>query len=521
MDKKPIQTAVIRPACIVARKLLDETIARHLQMGDLRLPALEALASAAGVSRMTMWRVLGELRNQGRIQSGRGRGIALVATSQPTVKAQTPVRAHLPWERVTSALRQELLQGTLHPGGVLPPVKELTRVHGVCHQTVRKALALLAEEGMLQPFGRRMRAVEAPSLLRARSDVFLIAFGQAGQPRLSTPRSQEHVRALEQECSRLGVRLRIVTQDMILDRRQGREALLDQFRETRPLGVVLWRIVLTGEAFRRTADLVAASGLPCAVLDETGDAADLLPKHRALPWRVFSMAVSTTAGRDVGRYLVRLGHQRVAFVSAATGSTHFAALRLAGLRQAFAEAGLAPQTITAFTIPQPQGLAQLAAMNRHMQATLDLFADAVAQGGPRRHVFIDAAEQLIEQLRRPDAEATGHARAADALASLLKQEEPTAWVGENDPLALDCLNFLQERGVDVPGRLSMVGFDDGMTSMMRGMTSYNFGGDNVTRAMLAFLLRPERRPRAGTPPQVVELPGRVVERRTTGPVPRA
>jgi LacI family transcriptional regulator len=50
------------------------------------------------------------------------------------------------------------------------------------------------------------------------------------------------------------------------------------------------------------------------------------------------------------------------------------------------------------------------------------------------------------------------ARAAEELMSL--RERPTAVVAGNDLIALGCYDVFFERGIDCPGRISVVGFND-------------------------------------------------------------
>ena len=66
-------------------------------------------------------------------------------------------------------------------------------------------------------------------------------------------------------------------------------------------------------------------------------------------------------------------------------------------------------------------------------------------------------------------------------------------------------------GVEVPDDISVAGFDDSIAALMFGLTTYNFNGAGAARAMLSHILNPL--PVTG----VTEIPGAVVERRTTGP----
>ena len=64
----------------------------------------------------------------------------------------------------------------------------------------------------------------------------------------------------------------------------------------------------------------------------------------------------------------------------------------------------------------------------------------------------------------------------------------TAWVCANDGIAVIAHDFLVEKGLSVPGDVSLVGFDDSADSFYRGLTSYNFNSRGVAQALLTHLL---------------------------------
>jgi DNA-binding LacI/PurR family transcriptional regulator len=99
---------------------------------------------------------------------------------------------------------------------------------------------------------------------------------------------------------------------------------------------------------------------------------------------------------------------------------------------------------------------------------------------------------------------------------LLDNKDITAWVADNDPTALICLSFLEQRRAAVPGRISVAGFDDGNLALVNNLTSYNFNCRAVVLAALDHLLAPAPS-RAGRPvPERVEIEGHLVQRGTTG-----
>ncbi|MEU0490748.1 LacI family DNA-binding transcriptional regulator [Nocardiopsis sp. NPDC006139] len=106
----------------------------------------------------------------------------------------------------------------------------------------------------------------------------------------------------------------------------------------------------------------------------------------------------------------------------------------------------------------------------------------------------------------------GGAAAFDAVAGL----GATAALAHNDLMALGLLAAARERGVPVPGRLSVVGVDDTLTARHTrpALTTVAMPAGEAGRAAVDLLLR-------GAEPRDLVLGTRLVERDSTGPAPRA
>jgi len=88
---------------------------------------------------------------------------------------------------------------------------------------------------------------------------------------------------------------------------------------------------------------------------------------------------------------------------------------------------------------------------------------------------------------------------------------PTAVVGLSDVMALGVLEGLLAAGVDVPGQVSVCGFDDIPAAAPRGLTTVRQPITERGREIGRMLLDPEQAPRQ------VMMPVELVERRTSGP----
>lgn len=96
---------------------------------------------------------------------------------------------------------------------------------------------------------------------------------------------------------------------------------------------------------------------------------------------------------------------------------------------------------------------------------------------------------------------------------------PTAIFAANDVLALGALDAARRRGIDVPGELSVIGFDDISLASWESfrLTTVRQPLARMTHeAARALITRIERTPSA--PPQKVEFRTELIERATTAPV---
>lgn len=198
---------------------------------------------------------------------------------------------------------------------------------------------------------------------------------------------------------------------------------------------------------------LAAASVPVVFLDRRVD---------GLP-HVFTDDVE--GGRLATRHLIELGHTRIAFVGDRFDDTFgFTSSidRLDGYRLAMADAGLAV----------PAGYVQMADHGRD-----------------------EAHRQTRELLSLP--------------------EPPSAVVAASDLQAFGVLEAARDAGVDVPGQLSVIGYDDVPMAPYLGLTTVHqqlYESGSLAASMLIDLL-------AGTSleEESVEVPTEIVIRRSTAP----
>ena len=58
--------------------------------------------------------------------------------------------ARFPFEQLADALRRDIRAGTYAPGRKLPTINEITSQTGLSPMTIRRAMKVLADEGLVQ-----------------------------------------------------------------------------------------------------------------------------------------------------------------------------------------------------------------------------------------------------------------------------------------------------------------------------------------------------------------------------------
>jgi DNA-binding transcriptional regulator YhcF (GntR family) len=477
---------------------------------------LPELSAQAGVSRATMARVVRVLKDEGVLRTVAGKGIYSAGTGPSVPRAPvSPLRGppEQKWHLAAGALRREIIAGGHAVNQVLPVLKVLADRYHVDVRTLRKALHLLHHEGYLTLSGGRF-AVAGPQPGRRGSRIVMVT---RAIPRLDRPfgswsqRSRRLLESLEGDCRSRGVTLDYVfshyEQESLLFTPSVNEAVMG--KGTEALGVILHMETRSAELVNAVVRQLVPVNAPIAVVDEHGLFGTRVP---VLPtMRIVRLGVGSQCGKDMGQYLIRLGHRRVRYLDY-DPMDEWSRLRFDGLREAFVEAGIRDGVGLSLLGPHTP--------SRFSLATYDPVALA-PHGLPRRlHEEAERAlrrvehivwESVREEMRQPVLRRK--------LAQALRIPGVTAWVASGDSLAISCLNVLRQQGVAVPRQLSIVGFDDTPDALYHGLTSYSFNPTGIARTLVDTALTPVRSLRRSGGPVYVDVPGYVSERRTVASPP--
>jgi DNA-binding LacI/PurR family transcriptional regulator/DNA-binding transcriptional regulator YhcF (GntR family) len=516
-----------------------------------RLPSIDSLAQSALVSRVTMWKALNLLREEGAICCpGGGRYFYPGAVFRQD-DARTAVVSRTRWLRIRDKIERDISGGIYKRGEPLPSITRLQGIYGGSYVTLKKALLSLERAGVLREQGRGFVAAQFGSV-KYRSTVCMVLPGDpSGSPQLY-PRLQEMVASIEQQCARSNLAL---------------EPLAYHSRNRRPLAslmgsgkIDLGYIVWIGPydsadiaSFAEAVDLLCRSGKPVAVVDEIGDFSAAVSGSLAQGVKTYTLA-ARSAGFAVGSFLRCLGHRTAAYL-AVEHSFSWSQRRLQGLREGFESVDgmhrIVPfvypnieytfQTLCVYsgitqkeylTILEADGnkspdniraiMAHYRALCAAMESTkadfpydlsvrpiFEILKESIHRGvGPD---FISALSRTIYDYL---VKTGGEIFCRQLFERALHSATITAWVAANDLTALRAKKFLEGKGVQIPRQISLIGFDDIAEALANRLTTYNFNLTAIASSVLSYICGYETRSRTVQNDSPVEIEGMIIERKT-------
>jgi DNA-binding LacI/PurR family transcriptional regulator/DNA-binding transcriptional regulator YhcF (GntR family) len=501
---------------------LVEAILYKKYLPGRRLDSVHQLSALAGVAPATMWKAIDTLKAQGLCEGERGCRPRVTANAAEHARQimqrferETPdARASESlWRRIRSRIEKDILNGIYRQSSHLPSCKELQNRNAASYATVKKALLSLAESGLVVPRGSSY-AVARLNRARPAGKILLIGYGYEVGKLVQGPIDEDFMRTLDLECSRMnmGMDVAVATKAVngLIVVQSGTEKPYDIHTKKDIQGciyMVLGFPSLQEEILRSLATLQA----PVAIIDEIGgwDMPPYLEKNRYV--KMFTATRAMGPGKDVGRFLLSLGHTHVAYISP-IHDTAWSVQRLKGVVSAFRSAGH-DSGVHAFTLEDRGVLSGGATTaSRETERFLEMYNKWKKQLPPEYSIHTD---YVINNISRGAINQGGtQLRLKPLFEKARADKRITAWVLANDMTAYMALQFLKNTSASIPQDLSLVSFDDSLIAMNHRLTSYNFNAAGMVNAILRYLLAPKWQPGIARP-GVVEVAGTIVERDST------
>ncbi|MBD3321137.1 MAG: GntR family transcriptional regulator [Chitinivibrionales bacterium] len=510
-----------KPAIQKACTWIRQSIAGKKFPPGSRLPNIKALARLAGVSPVTMVRAVSLLKDRGILEGVRGQRTRVPDpyTQHSDTAAGDTSPFKIPpdvytWERVKEQIEKDLITGAFSPAPLLPSCKELQYRYSTSFKTLKKALSSLEGEGMLVRQGNGY-AIPAVSRGRNYASITLIGAGDIKGNLNLGALDENFVRLLELECARSGVNLDVIT--YYYDKKKLvfslKGAPLSLSSHTTEGYIYLY----LGEE-HGPEDVIAmlySFKKPIAVIDDIGGWKLPRPLAPRSDITRFVSVISEKPGTLCARYLLSKGHKQCAFFSP-FHAAQWSKNRLAGIIDQYSRAGEGC-SVTPFTLDNfiaESDYAQVPKTRRHSMTFADMAKSWMSNiPASYQYHFEPLIREVLDYIGMPRAEI--RSQLEPLFDRALTRTEITAWIGANDLVAVMALDFCKRKHVPVPGKISVIGFDDSSEALRNQLSSYNFNHLALAHACINSILRPGSI-RTLRKKNVVDIDGLVMERSSCG-----
>jgi DNA-binding FadR family transcriptional regulator len=510
--RRNIVAAKIGPAVRLVINSIMDGIAQGSYLEGTPLPTRQELARMLGVSTNTVRLAMAALKQDGTLRGVRGQK-AQVAPRSPANHGNRDEKAcsgpGRPWELVAGQIRHDIMIGAFKTKTVLPDIKELQSRYQSSYLTVRKALDHIIGQNLLLKRGRRLALPPASTTPHSSRILFLWYSEKPFLP--SHDNDTSFIRTLERECIRCAVEM-----DKLIISTRKNEIVLWHHEDRAPVdsrilhkyaGVVYlvnWWASVNPIVFGWLTHL----GKPVSIVDWLGGWEPPQPLSRRDSVQWMQSTITKSPGFGAGRYLIGLGHQRIAYFS--PFSLAWPAVRRQGLIDICRSAGKS-FGVASFIQQEVKNQQDFLGLTMKM---FGLSSPAIEGPSKIPSEYSAARIRLSSTTWIAYENSAYYAVLKPLFEKALLDGNSTAWVGCNDEVALMAWSFLRSKGIRIPQDISILGFGNTLEAVVADVTSYDFDFEAIASAMLHFLLRPGI---VGKIPRLIrpEIEGHIVARGST------
>jgi hypothetical protein len=251
---------------------------------------------------------------------------------------------------------------------------------------------------------------------------------------------------------------------------------------------------------------------PVAIADDYGIERGEFPELKAGNVRHFHMTASKHAAKQIGLFLLGLEHRRIAFISPFHGAT-WSQSRYENLLDCVAAHDTGAE-VRLYSFNKYKAVGDYFG---HMELRAH-FSEFHSFYKTWKHRLPQSYSHWLDQTTGQRLKTlAGKAEISFQMKSLfdsaLDNKHISAWVLANDMAGVAAYRYLKKRKIAIPGRISLISFDDSPDALDARLSSYNFNMPSLARGMMGFILNSFfYRGNAGKKP--VEVEGHIVERET-------
>lgn len=500
--------------------------------GD-QLPSMQQLGKDAHISHPVMARAVHELSRQGLLSVFPSSGIRVPISaggeSGPVIKRIEK------WKKVKSQITKDIFSRTLDASLPLPTVLELRHRYGVSYPILKKALCSLEYDGLLSPYKKtykpnlfstsrhKTKILVLINMIPGAIDKNGISLNDKGF--YTYHRGHAFIHDLERLCNSQNLAFDIYGYHFEND---AVTFISPTFKPCswidhidRYYGICIFNTIpFTANCYRLFSRLGTIQ-VPMAIFNESGYEDLTLPRMKNKNVRIFPVAQSDVAAQKIGRYLLEFGHRVIAYISP-WHKEAWSQNRYHGICTACDMVGNSSSVRVFVDERYPAGVVHLDDKNLDESLLhvprLENILKTQTNFSPEQQKLVLSTSWLnntfLFGFNRPRFELFMLPLFEKALAD----REVTAWVCADDQIALLALHFLRKKRVDVPGRISVMGFEDIEEAFEGGLSSYNYDIQGMVQTVLAFFSNPTLFPARKS--LEIECNGFLVARQSTGHAPK-
>jgi DNA-binding LacI/PurR family transcriptional regulator/DNA-binding transcriptional regulator YhcF (GntR family) len=493
----------------------------ELAVGD-RLPTVRALAQACGVNNRTVMAAINQLKKEGILDGKRPIVVALPGeqkqSPQPLPLSVDKAKLNVA-QKVRSLAIEDVTTGFYAPGQALPSIKELCARYAASSMTIRGVLEQLYAEKLLS-MKMRKYYVRRYDFSASLSRIVLIGLAYAIEPDASIimgSHDDSFIAHMSTLCSQMNIRFELARAPV-----SSCETVFS-LATTRPFvhsdDIVGYIFLSNTQAAHKPQlfEKIASTGVPLAVIDETGDTdidTCIAKNPRA---RVFSHTVGEGAAKSVVRALAQLGHRRFGFYSSYE-SAAWSTVRENAVSRQLMELGLADNLESITFDAHKELIALMPEKGRTMlqsAGTLQKAMCATLAGYPQPVTKLFKRPYFIVSIRNQMLARNMELFCRRKVVPAIRNSKTTAWIAANDSSAFILIDAFRRLKVRIPRDVSIASMDNSQTALIQGLSSYDFNIPGVAHGAVNFLLAPDK-PFSKRLPVRVEIAGRFIQRNSTG-----
>jgi DNA-binding LacI/PurR family transcriptional regulator/DNA-binding transcriptional regulator YhcF (GntR family) len=487
----------IKRACDYITKMTQ-----HL--GDSPLPPIRSLAKSAEVSFVTMWKALKILQENGTLISdtqGNRLTFASSGSDNPLKKKDLPQESDFTRDKVLTGSRyvseklyKDIVTGRFTGSDRLPSCKELQRIYGVSFATLKKSLASLVEQQIIEP---RTNGYYIPSLTgnTGHSRLVVVSCGWEDGKIWVDYQDKNYFRALESECIRMNIQLDVV----VYYRNKSRLRFVhnasskDYDLTDRSILGYIFIVANLDSTPEEVLEKLSRLKRNVAVLDVVGGWKIPRCAQNERNIQFFTATASVIPAKRVAQYLLLKGHQRIAFFSPFHRAL-WSQRRFETITEMFNLAGIT-NGVTPFVYNNYAFQWDYLRNHTHQEDLRSIIQKynewkKEAQGTYLKRLG-NIGYSIVKYMTEWNC-ASGeiYEKMKPLFDKALDKREITAWVMANDFTATIAIDYLKERNIRVPDDISIISFDNTLDAMEYQLTSYDFNNQGLVSMIMRFILAP-------------------------------